>query len=431
MSKKIVSDMIFTKRSIRQIPISPEKKERLEKEIEEVEVHQSQRRPMNPKFLLWTIATVCLLALFFGLSIFFTSATVIITPKVEMITFNNDSYLARQNATGTTDLSFEVMSVEQTAGEEVLAGEEKEVSQKASGKIVIYNNYSTASQRLINNTRFEANNGKIYRINSSVVVPGLKKVDGKVVPGSIEAVVYADQAGESYNLKLSDLQGDFKIPGFKGDPRYNSFYARLKTDLTGGLIGKQRVVSAELRKEAEETLKVRLKEQLLKELYAIKPENFLMFKDGYSLDYINLSDTPALNSEDKVQINMKGVLNGIVFNGARLAKYFAVKKVKDFDGLPVEFIPTDDLAIVFVAKDNTGLWKNNTLEIKLTGEAVIKWLYDTEAIKKDLAGQKGTEVKNLAVKYQNSVKGLQVIFKPVWARYFPDDFNKIKVKEAE
>jgi hypothetical protein len=109
----------------------------------------------------------------------------------------------------------------------------------------------------------------------------------------------------------------------------------------------------------------------------------------------------------------------------------ALKKIKDFDGLPVEFIPTDSLTTVFIAKDSTSLAKNNVLEIKLTGEAVIKWLYDAESIKKDLAGQKESEAKDLVIKYQDSVKSLQVIFKPIWARYFPDDLDKIKVEEAE
>jgi len=59
----------------------------------------------------------------------------------------------------------------------------------------------------------------MYRIDSSVIIPGYQKVNGKIIPGSIEATVYADQAGDGYNLKLADLTGDFSIPGFKGDPR--------------------------------------------------------------------------------------------------------------------------------------------------------------------------------------------------------------------
>jgi hypothetical protein len=438
MTRKIISDMIVTKRSIRQIPLSAEKRQRVEKEInnleegdfESIPVKRNpnwQRKPMNPKFVIWLIAAVCVLGLIFGISILFSSATIIITPKTQKITFNNDTYTARTDSQNTTNLSFEVLKVHQTGSDIVSATVEKEVSQKASGKIIIYNNYSTAPQRLINNTRFESTNGKIYRINSSVVVPGLKKVDGKVIPGSIETTVYADQAGESYNMKLADLAGDFKIPGFKGDVRYQSFYARLKEDITGGFIGLQRIVGADLRTETENIIKTKLKEQLLAELYAVKPENYLIFKDGYSVDFVNLPDTAV--DKDKVQINIQGNLNGIVFNNIKLAKYIATKKIKDYDGLQTELIPADDLVITFTGKESTELWKNETLEIKFNGNATIKWLYDSETIKKDLAGKKESDMKNLASKYKDSVISIQVIFRPVWTRYFPDNLDKIDIKE--
>ena len=423
MTRKTISDIIITKKSIRQIPISIERKPTV------VRPNQNwQRKTLNPKFVIWLIAIICLLALFFGISIIFSSATVIVTPRTEKINFSDDIYPAKLNSSGAADLSFEFLKVKQTASETIDATEDKEVSQKATGKIVIYNSYSTAPQRLINNTRFEANNGKVYRINSSVVVPGYKKVEGKVVPGSVEATVFADQAGDSYNLKLADLAGDFKIPAFKGDPKYQGFYARLKTDITGGLIGMQRVVAVSLRKSTEDIIKTKLKEQLLKEFYAIKPENYLIFKDGYSVDFTNLADTAV--GSDKVKLNIEGELNGVVFNNLKLAKYISIKKIENFDGLPVELVPTDNLTVTFITKDNTSLWKNTALDIKFNGDASIRWQYDAESVKKDLAGKSGSDVKNLVAKYKDSIIGIKVIFRPVWTRYFPDNLNKIKIQEA-
>lgn len=426
MNKKVINDIIVSKKSIRQVSL-PKEKIHEYKELKKEVASSFRRKTLNPKFVLWFIAALCVLALFFGISILFSKATVTITPRTEKINFDNESFVAKLNSSGDTDLAFEVLSVKQTAFEIVSATEEKEVSQKASGKIVIYNNYSTAPQRLINNTRFEATNGKIYRINSSVVVPGTTKVAGKIVPGSIEALVYADQPGDEYNMKVADLAGDFKIPGFKGDVRYNSFYTRLKEDITGGLIGKQRIVSDELRKSTETVIKDKLKEQLLKELYAVKPENYLIFKDAYSVVYTNLPDTAV--DTNKAKINIEASLNGIVFNNLKLTKYLANKKMANYDGLPAELIPTDNLITVFTGADTTGLWKNSTLQVKFTGDAIVKWVYDREAIKKDLAGKKEADLNNLLVKYKNSVKSIQVVFRPIWTRYFPDDLNKIKIQE--
>jgi hypothetical protein len=418
MAKKIVSDMIVSpKKSIRDIPISLEKKP---VSIKKPTVnYRSNRRPMNPKFVIWVIAVIALLALFFGVSVIFSSATLAITPRIEKVVFNNETY---------SGVAFEVLNINKEDGMIVEATEEKVANQKASGKIVIYNNYSSASQRLINNTRFEATNGKIYRISNSVDVPGTKIVSGKTIPGSVEVTVYADEPGDTYNLKLSDLAGDFKIPGFKGSPRYDSFYARLKTDITGGLIGKQKVVAESVRKVAEDTLKASLKENLLKELYSIKPDNYIIFANSYSIEYSALPDSG--DSADKVSINLKGTLNSVVFNSLKLANYIANKKVADFDGLPVSIIFNDDLTTTFVAKDLTNLWKNKTIDIKFNGPANIKWIYDVELIKKDLAGQAGAETVQILAKYKEQVKSIKVSFSPIWTKYFPDNLERIKVEEV-
>jgi hypothetical protein len=427
MTRKIMSDIIVSKKSIRQIPVASEKRRRVVEKAEEKSVPNIHRRPTNPKFAIWFIAGIWLLALFFGLSMVFSSATIIVKPKTEKITFADDTYTAKSETANDTDLTFEVLNVKQSIGENVEATEEKAVSQKATGKIIIYNDYSTAPQRLINNTRFEANNGKIYRINSSVIVPGYKKVGDKITPGSIEATVFADQAGEEFNLKLTDLTGDFKIPGFKGDQRYQSFYARLKEDIVGGFVGKQRIVAEELRKSTEESLKTKLKEQLLKELYAIKPDNYIILTDGYSINYTNTAD--SIVDERNVKINIEGDLNGIVFNNSKLAKYLANKKITDFDNLPIEIIPAENLVATFKGEDSANLWKSKTLLISLTGDATIKWQYDGDALKKDLAGKKEADLKNLTSKYSDSIVSLKVIFRPIWTRYFPDNPNKIRVEE--
>jgi len=45
------------------------------------------------------------------------------------------------------------------------------------------------------------------------------------------------------------------------------------------------------------------------------------------------------------------------FNNSKLSKYFATKKITDFDGLPTEIIPTSNFSADFAGKDNTGCGK--------------------------------------------------------------------------
>jgi hypothetical protein len=423
MTKKIMSDIVVNKRSIREITVSKEKAP-IQRKPAKV---NWQRKPLNPKLAIWSIALICIVALFFGVSIIFSSATVVVSPKIEKVTFADEVYMAKLASKTEDNLIFETINTTKIQSETIEAGEEQEVNQKASGKIIVYNNFNTSDQRLINNTRFESTDGRIYRINSSVVVPGIKKVAGKSVPGSIEVTVYADQAGESYNLKLADLKGDFKIPGFKGDPRYDGFSARLKEDIKGGFIGKQRVVSAELRASTLNSLKEKLREQLLKEIYMIKPEKYLLFTDHYSFHYSELPDTSLDNN--KVKIEMEGTTYALVFDSQKIAKFISQKKGLNLEGLKTEFIPSEDFTVTIMSLEDISLMTEQSISLKFNGEGTIKWLYDLVELKKDLAGKKEADLKSVMLNYSNSIANIDVIFRPVWTRYIPDNSEKIKVRE--
>src|SRR3989344_6529655 len=166
-----------------------------------------------------------------GLSVFFSGATVFATPRQEAVTVNGTFTAVKESKPG--ELQYETMTLSKETSLSVSATGEKHVERKASGNIVIYNNYNSESQRLIKNTRFETPEGLIYRVDKSVTVPGRKSEGGVAAPGSMEITVYADQPGSSYNIGLTD----FTIPGLKGDPRYEKFYARSKTPMTGGVSG--------------------------------------------------------------------------------------------------------------------------------------------------------------------------------------------------
>ena len=173
------------------------------------------------------LASVFIIILFLLSSFLFTGAQIVVFPKHEKVVVNGDFIASTDKA--LSSLSYEIMTLELSQSRTVAATGREEVSLKASGKIVIYNDYNTAKQRLIRNTRFETPLGLIYRINESIVVPGQTVEGGKTIPGSIEVTIYADEPGENYNIGLTDLT----IPGFKGAPQFEHFYARSKSSLTG------------------------------------------------------------------------------------------------------------------------------------------------------------------------------------------------------
>ena len=71
------------------------------------------------------------------------------------------------------------------------------MERKASGQIIVYNAYNDNNQKLIKNTRFETPDGKIYRIQASIIVPGTKVEEGK-----ISSILAPKGSGKSTLLKI-------------------------------------------------------------------------------------------------------------------------------------------------------------------------------------------------------------------------------------
>ena len=141
------------------------------------------------------------------------------------------------------------------------------VSKYATGSIEIYNNYSSEPQVLVKTTRFTAPDGKIYRLDDTVTVPGGTTNSGGFVPGSIVTTVTADQPGSSYDISTTTR---FRIPGFQGTAKYDNFYADSSGQITGGFVGAITVPSsadiAAARTQAEGTLDSALESKLLLKL---------------------------------------------------------------------------------------------------------------------------------------------------------------------
>jgi hypothetical protein len=115
------------------------------------------------------------------------------------------------------------------------SGGKTTAGQKARGKLTIYNEYSSQPQSLVATTRFLTGDGKMFRLVSAVIVPGMTQNQGQTQAGSVEADVAADQTGENYNISPSK----FTIPGFQGsgNDKYTKIYAESKDAMAGGSSG--------------------------------------------------------------------------------------------------------------------------------------------------------------------------------------------------
>lgn len=439
MPKKIVDDVIVPekKRSIRNIPIPAERRKAarsadnltrsespraadFKEEYSSIPPHKRElprRYRANRKRNLTLVGLGLGLCAFALLSIF-DNATLAYMPKTAQLTFENEIYSAAK--TGEGELLYSVVKLSGDKGKAVPVSGDQEVSRKASGVIVVYNNASAEPQRLIENTRFESPSGKIYRIQNAISIPG-KQGD---TPGTLEVTVYADQPGDSYNSALTD----FTVPGLKGTPRYTTIYARSKGPLAGGFVGKEKVVSEADMAKARSELRAALSEELTVRAQAEVPPDFILFPSLSSVTFEDLPQTTS-SAAGTANVNLRGHLYGIMFKRSDLSEELAKGKTAFTASENVEIVSFDNLRFSFSGTPPTELLPANKINFKVDGVATLAWRTDEVALKSDLLGRRKKEVSSILKNYPTIVTA-DVSLRPFWKTEFPTEAGKISVERT-
>ncbi|MEK7567479.1 MAG: hypothetical protein AAB513_00980 [Patescibacteria group bacterium] len=441
MKRKIIQDVIPPKeiRSIRNIPVPQRisKSDHLSKEetpkVDVLNGENASKKNKEPlssptipalekvdtvsrlrgTFLI--LGVILILGGSYFLYLFFNiGAVVTITPKEKIISVNN-TFVSKKNSK-ENELGFEAISLFETMEKAVPTTGEKRVEKKARGEIVIYNDYNSQSQRLIKNTRFLTPEGLVFRLESSIVVPGQTKKDGKTTAGSVGVTIAADEAGEKYNVDLKD----FTIPGFKGDPRYEKFYARSKTPMTGGFNGVIKTASQTDIEIARKELNITLREKIKKAISEKVPAGFILYNKALFISFETLS-----NSEDS-NVSMKASASAIIFSKNDLAKMLARIYSEDYVDEDITSTSLNDLVLKADPKESTP-WLTGIFPVSFTGTTTLIWTIDTEKLKKDLVGVPKNFVNDIFKNYIGIEKA-EVAMTPAWKSVFPENADKISIK---
>ncbi len=423
MPRNILQDVMSKdKRSIRHVPLPTHRhrnddvlEETIIYEHEEAEIDEPSSSPRGANRTLWVVVGGFLLLLGVALGLSFRGASVAVTPKVSFVTI--DQSLSATQKKGSSALLFETISLSKSDEILIPADTEKRVSEKARGIIVIYNNFSEKPQRLINKTRFENEEGLIYRIDRSIVVPGMTKKDGKTLPGSIEATIFADSPGEEYNIPPSD----FTIPGFKSDPaRFKGFFARSKTPIAGGLQGLLKTPSEASEHGARMALREKLQSEIVGEIPKQTKEGYLLYQGAI------ITQTDSLPIEllgDKARIKEKVTGVAYVFEESSLARAVAEKADRSYSGSSVEIPNLDQLHFSITrAPENN----EQDLFFKLKGSVHIVGTFDGEKLRSALLGRPKSDLASLIAAFP-TVEKVDVIIRPFWSRSFPENPRKVEI----
>ncbi len=426
--KKTLQDVVPPKRSIQDIPIPNGKNRKTTKKTNSDKKSigffgggkSKKERKLKKKFWFFIILLAILSSSFFLLM----SSSVIITIVPMQLERRVDASFIAVSEKETGGVPFDIMLVDEVGLKEVLSTSEDLVKEKASGQIVIFNNFDKSTQRLVVNTRFETSEGLTYRIKKSVVVPG-QTVDGSgdIVPGSIEVSVYADQPGEKYNIGLSD----FTVPGFKGSERFDKFYARSKTAMTGGFEGVKKIASEEDIEKAREEIIDELEEKLTQEILSKIPENFILYDEGLFVDsnFMGTIDSEEVGDE-MVAVKEKVSVYAIIFDIENLNKQIAEDVLSDYQGEGITITNLKDLNFEIKNRDEVEPWKEGRFIFSLKGEVNFEWLFDEDNLKNDFVGRLKSETNNILANY-SGIESAEVEITPFWKNSFPRSTSQIQI----
>lgn len=417
-------------RSIRNIPVPAHRSKRLAETPQESQMGDmrppedyldevAEPRERRNSLAMWVVAAVVLgVLLAVALSYFFAGATVTVHPKFESVE-PGAAIVAKLDAPLGT-LPYQTVTQSVTASRTVPTSGSAEVKRRASGTITVSNTYSTATQRLIKNTRFEAANGKIYRIDDSIVVPGAtKNADGTLAAGNIDVEIFADSPGTEYN------QGEttFVIPGFKGDPRYTKFTARSKTPLSGGFVGVEKVVSDADLKAARESIAAELATSLTEMIKKNLPEGFILIAGS---ERVSTEELPrAEDASGGAIISLRGTSSAAIVKEEDLASALLKGSSQDYAGEAVRF--EDAHTVEVSSSERLSPELKNDLSVSLVKQTNVVWQFDGEALRSALAGAPAKNLQSILEGFKPAIMSATLSLRPLWSSTFPKDTEKIKL----
>ncbi|MBP6866443.1 MAG: hypothetical protein KBC12_02800 [Candidatus Pacebacteria bacterium] len=364
---------------------------------------------------LWFVALFAVLVLFLALSSNFSSAKVTITPKSKDFKLEELLSAVRGSVEGP-DLSFEIVSMEGSESTNITATTQKDMKTPARGQVLIYNKYGASPQKLSIDTRLEGSNGKIYKTEKEVVIPGMTGD----APGFTKVGVYGYEPGEEYNSGPLD----FKVFGFRGTGKYDKFYARSEGDITGGLSGKFYVVSEEEKTKVSSGLTMTLKDNLTKKVLEQVPEDYVLFKDSLIFKE-GSSNVSATQKEESAPVSVTGSVFGFLFKESDLVKKVAKIAVPDYNGEEV-FIPElQKFILAFGNKDALSVDSKN-LNFRLTGTGKVVYKINEDEIAGQLLSRKKDDFKKILAENKN-IESAELVLRPVWRTKLPDKLKRIKI----
>ncbi len=348
---------------------------------------------------------------------FFGRADVVITFK-NMAWKETVNVLATKSASAvsSTTLPAEVLTQPKNTVQFFPASGKAVVSQKATGKLTIYNAYSSVAQSLVATTRFSTPDGKIFRLDKAVIVPGASVKDGKITPSSIEADVSADKAGEAYNI---GPVAKLTIPGFKDSPKFDGFYGEFKNKTSGGAVGERPVpTEADIIAAKEKTVQA-LKSNLENNLLNNRPEDLKIIDGASDFTVTRLVVNSTTDEKGQFSVLGEGQFRAVAFREGDIKALLLSMGAKDRADLVFRTLKID------YQNPNVDFTKGE-VAFSVTGDGVLWPKLSEEELVSKLRGTNIAAARSFVLSLPDLEEG-KISLWPIWLGSIPESKDKVKV----
>ena len=215
---------------------------------------------------------------------------------------------------------------------------------------------------------------------------------------------------------------DITVPGFKGDAKYDKFYARSKTEMTGGFVGQSNIITEDDISSVREVLRNEIKETLIKKTEMSIPVGFLYYADLTMLDFVSDKDNPHSGDEAKdFKIKEKGILKVFLIKENDLSNVLVSKYLEK--GADARIMNLKDISASLSERKKD----NDKIIFSMEGAGHFVWNINEDNLKKDFLEKGNSNIESFLKNYP--IEKAEVIFHPSWWRFVLKDGSKVKYEE--
>jgi len=384
------------------------------------------KKPFFPRFKISKIKLVILFSVIalalvgITLYLYLPQAKVSLYLKTEEKEKDLETILAVQPQ--AQQIKAEIFEKETEKSAKGIATGEKEIGAKSRGKIIISNYWDSTPQILVANTRFQSvSTSRIFRTLSQVSVPGTTIQEGRVVPGTLEVEIIAEEMGAEYNI-ASDR---FIIPGLPQD-KQAKIYGESQDPMTGGYKKTVKVITDNDCNEVLAKLKAQVRSQLLKELdKEIKNNKELIKRDDFVFEEEKQSSCSPASGEEAVAFTgqIKLYIAIFAFKQEDLGK--GLKEIAESTLDPTKELTDQSFSKIEVLEKKADM-SNKKLNLKIKTNLVLRPKLNIEALKANLVGRSREEAESYLNSFEEIEKA-EVKFFPNFIKKVPGRSKQIKV----